>query len=165
MIEKHEIVYLVIMTSLMITCNIFLHMTPSEELKQYIQYMPHGLVIILSGHFVLRRYTLKKIFSKYLIFAPIKPFHYKFNYISKAVSSGGFYFAEMVGIVTMALSMFVIGFDSGNENFETLQIWDIFATFAVIPFLGQLIPMLMKIDEVDHKESQEKAGLYYEPYY
>lgn len=163
--EKNELIYLLIMTSIMVAGNVFLHITPSEELKQYAEYVPLGLLITLLGHFVLRRYTLIKKFSKYLVFAPIKPFHYKFNYITKAVHSGVFYLGEMISITVIAMSVFIIGFEMGNENFETLQVWEIFASFAVFPFLGQLIPILMKKDEEDHKEVQEKAGLYYEFYY
>lgn len=76
-----------------------------------------------------------------------------------------FFATELFGIFVLAASVSVIGFGMAGENFVKLQVWESLASFAIFPFLGQIMPILLRRDEHRHKESQEKAGLYYESFY
>ena len=149
----------------MITANVFLQIIPPEELKQYVPYVMPAAMLAFFGLFLVRRRILVRRFSKLLVRAPIKPHHYNRNYLIKATNAGVFFGAELFGIFVIAVSIFVIGYGTGDDNFEKLQVWEYLSSFAVFPFLGQIMPILLKWDEQHHKESQEKAGLYYESFY
>jgi hypothetical protein len=163
--EAKELIYLGIMSTLMTIANVLLWQTSPEELRQYTQFVVPVTIVVFVGLFFVRRPMLKQRFSKYLVKAPIKPHHYKLNYIVKAIHAGVFFATELFGIFVMAMSIYIIGFGIGIDSFEKIHVWETFASFGVFPFLGQLMPILLKRDEQHHKESQEKAGLHYESYY
>jgi len=79
--------------------------------------------------------------------------------------AGVFFAMELFSIWVLAMYVFIIGFEMGDENFIKIQVWETMSSFVIFPFLGQIMPILMRWDEQYHKESQEKAGLYYEPFY
>lgn len=145
--EKNELIYLGIMTVLMIAANVFLRLTPLEQLQQFALYVTPTTIFIFLVHFFVRGHILRQKFSKYLVHAPIKPHHYKKNYTVKAVNSTVFFATELFSIFVLAMTVFIIGFGMGGDNFEKIHIWETLASFGVFPFLGQIMPILLKWDE------------------
>ncbi len=64
----------------------------------------------------------------------------------------------MLSIALIFMSIFVLISDTPNENYAQLQIWEIFASLDVFPFLSQLAPYLIKMDDNNHKKVWECIG-------
>ena len=163
--EKNELIYLGIMIGLMIGASAFIHLTAPEQLKQFVPYLVPTTLFLFLVHFLFRRHILRKKFKKLIELAPIKSRHYKRNFIMKAVNSGVFFGGELFSIFVLGMYVIIIGFGMGGDDFTKIQVWETLASFGVFPFLGQMMPILLKWDEGYHKKSFEKAGLYYESYY
>ena len=163
--EKNEIRYLLAMIGLMIVANVLLNITPSEQLKELVPYVTPTTILFFLIHFFVRRKMLRQKFRKYLEHTPIKSPNYKLKYITKAVHAGVFFATELFSMSILSLYVFALAYGTGGDDFVYIQVWELVASFAVFPFLGQLMPLLLKWDEKHHKASQEKAGLRYHSYY
>jgi len=163
--EKNELIYLGIMILLMTGANAFIHLTALEQLKQFVPYLVPTTLFVFLVHFLFRRHVLRKKFKKLIERTPIKSRHYKRNFIIKAVNSGVFFGTELFSIFALTMYVIIIGFGMGGDDFTKIHVWETLASLGVFPYLGQIMPILLKWDEQHHKKSQEKAGLYYEPYY
>lgn len=163
--RDYEFPYLIIMVGLMATGSVVIQTTPREELQQYSENVMTILIPILIIHFIIRIRMIRARLSPYISHMPIKSPRYRINNIVRLTHAIVFYYTEVLSITIMALYVITLGLGIGDEYFPKLQVWELVASFAVYPYLGQIIPWLMKHDEKHHKESQEKAGLYYEGYY
>lgn len=163
--DKTGIIYLLIFTGFMITVTIHLQsFTPDQLREKIIFVIPFALIGFLV-HFMIRMELLKNNLAKYKINYPIELDINSTKLMIKTFHIGVFFAAELFGIATLAMSVIIIGFDMMDENFVKLQFWDYFANYWVFPLLGQVIPLLFKMDHKDDMKSKEEAGLYPVQYY
>lgn len=153
------------MTTLMAIASVCLQITPKEQLQQLVPYVNSISIIVFGGVFFVRHRMLTHKFSQYIEHCPKKSHRYKIRYISKAMYSSVFFATELFSIWVLVMYVFIVGFGMGDDDFRKIQAWETMSSFVIFPFLGQIMPILLKRDERHHKESREKAGLYHELYY